>query len=1247
MKLRLPLLLAAAVMATFVSVPVYSATLPSGYNPIDLRTPAELSVLNNTVDTGLLLYDKYTYEYVRNDSTATDPFYSRPYSLYFTSAAGQSAVEMSFIGGYTKAFSQVPSLTFTDMSYLKFSSMHSGAIASVGGEGDLNSRLTLTGIADKQTGNWDVEFLNNSITGNCGGAIDADFSNVCIENNGGVRFSGNNALVGTVSSENQPQNPDQGSSSTGGSIEGSVGHSYTLNLFGYKFSFEFGFGFGFSYEHDEPQPPTTDPTPEPETTIDICGGAINLVNSTLSMKGNDDVTFTFNSAVDFGGAIAASPGINSTIEISNNGLVYFAENMATGHILNDHVSGGGGGAIFIGSQGSLVMDKNTGDIIFKDNLAAAAGGAIYYGGQSFQNTGNSLALTNNFGNISFEGNTAGGTGGAIYLNQGGRLIMAGNEGTISFEHNKAGVSGGAISAHEAFVTIEHNTGDVIFRDNLVFHQGVNGSDTDSFASYYVGGAIYGTNIQIHNNASVLFQRNAEIADDRSFRLRSLYVEGSSEHSEVSLSAGKGQTIEFRDSIRINSSNLHLNSDYANRKQEGDIIFTGETTEEDLKLVKKAWYGEEAEITVTAQEIEESRTSVVMGETYLNGGRLRVEHGAIYKSINIFLNENSNSTLRLYDAKLVNIGYDGYVNSGSFVRVGKGTTLEILGHSTIEGGKLIFNDGAKWSFELNHTHESWQNNAAALTFDGQLNINGSLTLVLDLKGSDMMHRYKLYDGSYESYKKIQDLWNAGNITVVGTGDAIGATFEDLVWENGNLYYESSMVWNNGQNTGEWDSSDKNWQNGKNFTDGMHVKFTNTGAGTVTLTEELVAGSIKVSNDKGYDYTFTAQADAEGEGGKLTYMAELEKSGEGSLTIDLANDYTGTTKLLEGTLNLHDDKALGNSTLTTAEGTTLGVGDNANVVLDGDGHVIKGDVVVDKNSSLEIAGGSYKAPTSTVDGKLIFSDHAIDGGTLTGSGTLEVTNGANVKFTDASNFTGSVKVNNGGSFTLNLLDGIARVGEIAVKAGELTVQGLEAANQLTMAGGSILSMVAGEVSERVTTVVADKVLQLAQDAILSAMLASMLDKDADGDDILNEAVGGVIAAPGLTLEAGSTLRLDNCFIGLKPGSTLTLNVTPEDIEKIHLELSLDDMVTQNSEALLFDGVGTMNFVFDDAIIGSNGSYECLASHYFTGDMVGENTRLVFQEGALYLTDLVNATVPEPTTATLSLLALAAIAARRRRK
>lgn len=53
--------------------------------------------------------------------------------------------------------------------------------------------------------------------------------------------------------------------------------------------------------------------------------------------------------------------------------------------------------------------------------------------------------------------------------------------------------------------------------------------------------------------------------------------------------------------------------------------------------------------------------------------------------------------------------------------------------------------------------------------------------------------------------------------------------------------------------------------------------------------------------------------------------------------------------------------------------------------------------------------------------------------------------------------------------------------------------------------------------------------------------------------------------------------------------------------------------------------------------------LAQDYFSGSMIGEETTLVYENGALTATGL----IPEPTTATLSLLALAALAARRRRK
>ena len=163
------------------------------------------------------------------------------------------------------------------------------------------------------------------------------------------------------------------------------------------------------------------------------------------------------------------------------------------------------------------------------------------------------------------------------------------------------------------------------------------------------------------------------------------------------------------------------------------------------------------------------------------------------------------------------------------------------------------------------------------------------------------------------------------------------------------------------------------------------------------------------------------------------------------------------------------------------------------------------------------------------------------------------------------------------------------------------------------------------------------------MLAAMMNSMRG-DLDKDGILNEDAAAEVVGAGITLNAGSTLKLENCHIRLEgDNSCLTLNITPESTEKINLVLLPDDILTEDSVVQLFSGADKVNFVYDGTIISGNGHYECDANHYFTGSMVGAGTKLVYDNGNVYMKGL----VPEPTTATLSLLALAALATRRRRR
>ena len=1258
MKLHLPRFLAAALLAAVVSGPAFSGTLPENYNPVHLRAPESLTVTNNTIATGFYLYDNANYTYFRNDPDAKNPFYGKPYSLYFTSAKDQSSVRMAFMGGYTKAFSQVEHLSFVDMTYLEFSSMQAGAISASGYSAKQYSTLTFSRIDDgiPTTDAWDLDFYNNGTEGNCGGAIDTDFTHIYITDNGGVRFSGNNALTEPPSSENQ----NQGSS---GGVSVGVGHSYTISLFGYKFSFGFGASFGLSYEYDNPQ------TPDVIEGMDMCGGAINLVSSTLTMTGNENVTFTSNTASDHGGAISCGTLVDehgarfsSSVAINNNDSVYFAKNMTVSNVYttssnNGTITGGGGGAIFIDKDGHLEMNNNTGNVVFTENLAAAAGGAIYYGGTDSSDKKAGIQFLNNQGKISFTNNVAGAHGGAIYTTHGGILDMTGNK-SVSFENNKAGVCGGAISSINGTVTINDNSA-VVFRDNLVFHQDYSGS-IPFIKDTYVGGAIYGSGLQIHNNGSVLFERNAERTADGLFRLRSLYLQSRDErlliqpdYYAVSLSAGTNQSIEFRDSIYIDNSyepwymqghsvysKLYLNSSYRptdateDIRQDGDIIFTGVSTEEDLIAVKKAWLGEYAYITVHQSEIEASRTSSVLGQTYLNGGRLRVEKGAVFQSAGLYLTEGSQSTLRLDDGKLVNIDVKGAVSNQTAISVASGTTLEVLGRSTIEGGKLNFADGATWSFAL--TGNNTAGNAALTLVNSALLVNGKLTIKLDVNDTSMNSNYYLYSGSEASEKDIMEYWNTDYITVVGTGDATGATIDDLMWHYGRLIYVSTLRWTNASNSGIWDFDDKNWQNDRSFSSGMNVKFSDEGAGTVKMSGKLTPGSVTVSNSEGNDYTFTSAED----GGYLSEYSDLTKRGDGALTLDSANDYYGTTTVEEGTLNVHDSQALGDSTLKTAKDTELNMGDNSHVVLKDKDHDISGNVFVEAGSSLEMSSGYYSAESTTLEGTLSFIGLGSQAGTLEGNGKLNVTDSF-IRFEDASNFTGSATVS-GGSLFLGILNGVVKAGEIAVKAGELT---LNASQQLTMGTGTILSMVAGTVAEKVATVITDKLVELGSNAILSIMLNSALG-DMD-ESVLNDDAYAVITAPGLTLNAGSTLILGNSHIELNgDNNCLTLNVPTNSPEKIHLTLLLDEILDANSIVMLFSGVDALNLVFDDTVIGKGAAlYECYASDYFSCDLVGEATKLVYVDGVVYLTGL--NVVPEPATATLSLLALTALASRRRRR
>ncbi|MBQ8900736.1 MAG: PEP-CTERM sorting domain-containing protein [Akkermansia sp.] len=157
--------------------------------------------------------------------------------------------------------------------------------------------------------------------------------------------------------------------------------------------------------------------------------------------------------------------------------------------------------------------------------------------------------------------------------------------------------------------------------------------------------------------------------------------------------------------------------------------------------------------------------------------------------------------------------------------------------------------------------------------------------------------------------------------------------------------------------------------------------------------------------------------------------------------------------------------------------------------------------------------------------------------------------------------------------------------------------------------------------------------------------------DKDIALNMTAAGATEVNNLTLMGGSTYRPFEANTSLN-GGMLTLDVT--ETSKIALDISLDGELYQDDrrqQIVLFSGVDSINYIgvgetdrHAITLSDENGVYYTMAENYFTSEYINPDVYLVWDSsaGVVYLD-----VIPEPATAMLSLLALAALAARRRRK
>ncbi len=373
---------------------------------------------------------------------------------------------------------------------------------------------------------------------------------------------------------------------------------------------------------------------------------------------------------------------------------------------------------------------------------------------------------------------------------------------------------------------------------------------------------------------------------------------------------------------------------------------------------------------------------------------------------------------------------------------------------------------------------------------------------------------------------------------------------------------------------------------------------------------------------------------------------------------------------------------------------------------DKNVIEGDVLIAGTETTErilhMDGNGYNATSTTLqqNGTFLLNGEAIDGqavsahsGKLTGDGAVVVSDasgsGASATFDTMIDYTGdfrvegdraSIKVSTGsytdGSISVAGNQASAQFGgDITIVDGEslrLSSTGDAPGSSAAVITGGSVSVTAGAVfsvsnqetayeynlsklQENVSLAVTEAVQIQAQNTRSDLSYTEMgnchMLYDGAFDASLavnNKVVGTVQAGGGLTLDGGATYETIGGHTSLLGGS-LTLDTLANSLLTFHTTPdTVFTTINGDTQLVLFSEVGSVFFGLDGVQAkADSGIYYTRADRYLTGcDYIDGHTLLVYDSHAAVVY-LHTETIPEPATTTLSLLALASLVARRRRK
>ena len=199
--------------------------------------------------------------------------------------------------------------------------------------------------------------------------------------------------------------------------------------------------------------------------------------------------------------------------------------------------------------------------------------------------------------------------------------------------------------------------------------------------------------------------------------------------------------------------------------------------------------------------------------------------------------------------------------------------------------------------------------------------------------------------------------------------------------------ATLTWDVAGPTDTWTptTGNANWNNGVTdieWTDGNGAQFTNAMGEAITITGTVSPASVAVGANNG-SWSFIGS-------GAIGGSSTLTKSGTGTLTITIANSYSGGTTINGGILSISNSAALGNTTGTiTADGA-------ASLQLQGD---------------IKVAGKTITLTTANAGGTL---ENLVGNNEWAGTVNMNVNKSSNVKVTAGTlTLSGTVALTGGGA------------------------------------------------------------------------------------------------------------------------------------------------------------------------------------------------------------------------------------------